>query len=676
MQQNHTATSGNASTDWVVFPCHWIRDGKCSCGKECESPGKHPLTPRGLLDATADKQQQRKWWKANPQANLGLPTGEVNEIVCIDIDPKSGGSDSLLSLEEKYGLPPETWEVETGGGGLHLYYRYPAGVKITSRNGWMPGIDIKANGGYVIAPPSNHISGNKYAWAEGRAPGEIELADLPHWLLRLLPSNDKPQAQPTNGKQTTNGSRAFTLTSGGASLSARARAYVDRAEPASEGNRNDAAFRLAGHVAAFEERGERLSEPDIFEVVNRWNQRNNPPLSDIELWQCVKSALVNGTARPVKESASTSTVVRDNLNTNGVAPKIEFARISSAELASGDYQVEFAIEGAMVLGQPLTIGGPMKSLKTSILIDAAVSLGIGGYFLGRLKVKRPYVTAVMSGESGLATIQETARRIADAAGWRLADLSNLIWSPDIPKFDRPDHLEALEVFLVGDGIEVLFCDPAYLAMPSADAGNLMAQGELLRNIGDLCQRLGVSLVLCHHTKRNTGQDAHEPLELQHLAWAGHAEFARQWWLVNRRERYEPGSGQHRLWLSIGGSAGHSALWALDVDEGTFNEASGRRWEVSLTDAMGAREEKAHRKAEEKKKTAAEHLEADRKAICEAMAGFPDHTETQTAIKTATALNSSRFGPALASLIREKRILPGTIRKGNKQSYEAFTLAQS
>jgi hypothetical protein len=84
---NVTATNGEAST-WAVFPCHWIRDGKCTCGKvDCDSPGKHPLTANGLLDATAEQKQLEKWWKVNPQANLAVATGEANGLVVIDIDP-------------------------------------------------------------------------------------------------------------------------------------------------------------------------------------------------------------------------------------------------------------------------------------------------------------------------------------------------------------------------------------------------------------------------------------------------------------------------------------------------------------------------------------------------------------------------------------------------------------
>ena len=106
-------------------------------------------------------------------------------------------------------------------------------------------------------------------------------------------------------------------------------------------------------------------------------------------------------------------------------------------------------------------------------------------------------------------------------------------------------------------------------MPGTDAANLFVQGTLLRGMNEVCQGEGTGMIPAHHAKKgqsgNKGTDS--PLGLEEIAWAGFQEFCRQWLLVNRRVKYEDGSGMHRLWLSCGGSAGHSSLWALDIDEG-------------------------------------------------------------------------------------------------------------
>src|ERR1700741_1180635 len=117
---------------------------------------------------------------------------------------------------------------------------------------------------------------------------------------------------------------------------------------------------------------------------------------------------------------------------NGVVPtnerrEVTYRRITSAELASETYDVEFAIDGAMVAGQPLVIGGPMKVLKTSIEVDAGVACATAGKFLKKFQVNREYRTLIMSGESGMASMQEIARRACSAAGKTLADLKNLFW---------------------------------------------------------------------------------------------------------------------------------------------------------------------------------------------------------------------------------------------------------
>lgn len=89
-----------------------------------------------------------------------------------------------------------------------------------------------------------------------------------------------------------------------------------------------------------------------------------------------------------------------------------------------------------------------------------------------------------------------------------------------------------------------------------------------------------------------------------MAFAGFQEFCRQWILVGRRERYLAGSGQHRLWMNFGGSAGHSGLWALDAHEGVTDGSESRYWDVSLSKAADVRDEAEKRKADQKAEPAA------------------------------------------------------------------------
>lgn len=101
--------------------------------------------------------------------NIGVACGKLSGIVVIDLDSEDISLDSF----------PKTWTVKTSKG-YHLYYRYPEGLEIGNKAhiGGRP-IDIRGEGGYVIAPPSKHVSGHIYAWIDGRSPGDIELAPFP-----------------------------------------------------------------------------------------------------------------------------------------------------------------------------------------------------------------------------------------------------------------------------------------------------------------------------------------------------------------------------------------------------------------------------------------------------------------------------------------------------------------
>jgi len=357
-----------------------------------------------------------------------------------------------------------------------------------------------------------------------------------------------------------------------------------------------------------------------------------------------------------------------------IEPSERFAAISAAELDGGNFSLAWLIDWLLVEGQPCILAGPKKTLKTSLLLALMLALATGNEFLGKFAIRKARRVLFCSGESGMATLQETARRIARAMEWELRDVPNFAITADLPRLDSLDDLAEFESFLERQEAEVVGIDPAYLCMGADNSGNLFAQGAVLLGISQLCQRLGITLILCHHTKRNTGRDAFDVPELEDIAWAGFQEFARQWLLVGRRERYEPGSGVHRLWLSVGGSAGHGGLYAVNIEEGTAQTPGGRYWSVTLNSATEAHGEAEQRKADIKQQQQAEQLEADVAAILKALAALPNREGTKTGIRDATGIRSTRFDPALAEAISAGHVTQTTIKKGNNRPYDGYKLA--
>ena len=207
-----------AARGWKVFPVWWIENSRCACGKaDCKSPGKHPigrLAPKGRNSATTDPETIRRWWGQYPHANVAIATGPESGLVALDIDPRNGGNESRKKMEH-LGNFPITPIAYTGGDGEHILLKHPSnGQKIKSKEevGGFAGIDQKGDGGYIVAPPSNHISGSKYTW---KIPPDTPLAKIPEWLMALLLKDDEPQRQGTGqvGKTIPDGKRNGTLTS-------------------------------------------------------------------------------------------------------------------------------------------------------------------------------------------------------------------------------------------------------------------------------------------------------------------------------------------------------------------------------------------------------------------------------------------------------------------------------
>ena len=167
---------------WSVVPLHTARAGRCTCGDaQCPSPAKHPHVAWDEFQRRLPSEDEvRRWWRRWPDANVGVVTGAVSDLVVVDVDPRSGGDDELDELERRFGVLAPTATCRSGGGGTHRYFRHPG--RAVASGPVVPGVDLKADGGLVVAPPSVHASGERYRWEPGSSPDERTLAELPAWL--------------------------------------------------------------------------------------------------------------------------------------------------------------------------------------------------------------------------------------------------------------------------------------------------------------------------------------------------------------------------------------------------------------------------------------------------------------------------------------------------------------
>ena len=198
------------------------------------------------------------WFSRWPEANVGIVTGTVSALVVLDIDPAHGGVESLERWQTLHGMLPPTLESLTGGGGRHLYFAHP-GEPCPSRVGLLPGLDLRGDGGYVVAPPSVHPSGRAYRWREGHEPGRISPARLPRALLAV----------------------------GDSSRAGHTLAYWRQLlrDGVVEGERNSAVASISGHLL-----WHGVDPQVVGELMLCWNRvRCRPPLSDEEVVRTVES---------------------------------------------------------------------------------------------------------------------------------------------------------------------------------------------------------------------------------------------------------------------------------------------------------------------------------------------------------------------------------------------------
>jgi hypothetical protein len=254
------------SYGWSVVPVHiplfvdnvqhdWdFTEVKCSCGRdECSYPGKHPRVNWQQYSTRLPTEDEVVDWFERTYfgSNIGMVTGSVSGVVVVDVDgdPRE---------YEKLNLPP-TLTSRTGGGGHHYLYACSVpirslGQKTPKRRGFAPGIDLKAEGGFIVLPPSLHESGDTYEWTSKMPPATLD-----------------PKSLPVTTEGTSNHLAERTW-------------FLDLLAGVEEGGRSDAAAKLAGRYAYLG-----LSEPETYLLMMAWNTFNTPPMHESEMSRTIRS---------------------------------------------------------------------------------------------------------------------------------------------------------------------------------------------------------------------------------------------------------------------------------------------------------------------------------------------------------------------------------------------------
>ncbi|MDP9485399.1 MAG: bifunctional DNA primase/polymerase, partial [Actinomycetota bacterium] len=194
--------------------------------------GKEPLTRRGFKDATTDPDQIRRWWKRWPEANIGIPTGERSGLLVLDHDAYKPEAISREDLERKHGPIPKTLTVGTGRGGFQYLFLYPAGSGIRNSAGELgPGLDVRGEGGYIVAPPSR--TEGPYEWLDRSPPAEpperlLEAARGPHRASESANKENRPTVSAAlDGEPIPEGRRNDEITRVGGAERARGLEYEE-----------------------------------------------------------------------------------------------------------------------------------------------------------------------------------------------------------------------------------------------------------------------------------------------------------------------------------------------------------------------------------------------------------------------------------------------------------------
>ncbi len=301
-----------------------------------------------------------KWFTENPLANIAIITGKVSNIVVFDLDSE----EAEKYADEKGGFPT-TVRAKTGKG-YHVYVKHP-GIDIHNRINKSLKIDIKADGGYVVAPPSIHGSGAQYQWEEGLSIFDLELAECTPWMLDHLKGiTEKSTEEKKDNKR--------EASHDGEGKALRNKEFQDTwtetlRTGCKEGERNDTATRLIGHLF---KKG--LNEGEVWEWITMWNEKNKPPVAANELKRTFESVKRNESENKaqrmdIEAFLDTADMVTKEYDQNYV--RVPFGGLNLSLL-------ERKLNGGLIGGRLYILGGIPTSGKTVLANNITDNICLNG----------------------------------------------------------------------------------------------------------------------------------------------------------------------------------------------------------------------------------------------------------------------------------------------------------
>lgn len=451
-----------AKMGWHIVPLHSAIDGVCDCRMNCASPAKHPRTRHGLQDATSDISQVEMWWDMFPTANIGVNAGKSG-LLLLDIDPRNGGIDSAKELAATHGALPKTLTSQTGGGGVHYLFKRPAGG-FGNHSGIRPGIDIKCDGGYFIADPSNHISGGRYEWLS-----DIDLedaAEAPRWLLEVASNSKKSKAIAAGSQDGEIGT-------------------------IEEGGRDNTLSSLAGSM-----RRKGFSQKAIQAAITVTNEEKcRPPLSADDMLR-ISSSIAK--YRPTDVPATLK--VKES---EGLEPKI----LSAATLLSQPEEIRnshftqhfyYPAFGASC--------GPPRSGKGTLLLWIAFCISMGIPLAPGIDVVRRAPAVFFTNEDTKRRIRSRLKSIAIGYGIPFEEINDLhIMAKPKPTMHLPENLEEFKSILDPIGPKFIVIDGLSRISVGRDLLLDVEMQPVAEAIEDLRDRYEGSIeLICHTTKAGSG----------------------------------------------------------------------------------------------------------------------------------------------------------------------------